>query len=235
MVAALPHRQPDAPRRTGHQRHRAPTAPRTAPADPAARHGTPGGRRRRRPPRRGPPARARGVVAGVRLADGPTSPSAGAVGAMQVLPTHRRWMELYAGRDLHLHRLADNATAGVTLLRRARPTRPAPRGAPVGAYYQGLGAVRGARAVRRDPGLRRQRAGDQAAGSRPVGHPPERPRTGRRPRRATPGTRSARRGAVARPYDWAPRILPRPARRRVACAVRSARPHGRRRASLATP
>ena len=67
--------------------------------------------------------------------------SAHAVGAMQVLPSTARWMEDYAGRRLHLRRLADNAEAGVLLLdvlgdhtdrRRDR----------IGAYYQGLGAVR---------------------------------------------------------------------------------------------
>jgi soluble lytic murein transglycosylase-like protein len=66
---------------------------------------------------------------------------AGAVGAMQVLPTSGAWMEQYAGRELHLRRLRDNATAGVTLLRvlndETRSTRRA-----VAAYYQGLGAVR---------------------------------------------------------------------------------------------
>ena len=67
--------------------------------------------------------------------------SANAIGAMQVLPSTARWMEDYAGRRLHLRRLADNAEAGVLLLdvlgdhtdrRRDR----------IGAYYQGLGAVR---------------------------------------------------------------------------------------------
>jgi hypothetical protein len=66
---------------------------------------------------------------------------AGAIGAMQVLPASGEWMELYVGRDLHLRRLHDNATAGATLLHvlggETRSTRHA-----VAAYYQGLGAVR---------------------------------------------------------------------------------------------
>src|SRR6478609_11602848 len=38
---------------------------------------------------------------------------AGAIGAMQVLPSTAAWMSPYAGHRLHLHRLADNAVAGV--------------------------------------------------------------------------------------------------------------------------
>ncbi len=64
-----------------------------------------------------------------------------AIGAMQVLPSTARWMEQYAGRRLRLHRLGDNATAGVLLLRvLARETHR--RTHKIGAYYQGLGAVR---------------------------------------------------------------------------------------------
>jgi LysM repeat protein len=66
--------------------------------------------------------------------------SAGAIGAMQVLPATGRWMSLYVGRRLHLHHLHDNALAGVTLLRVLRAhTRTLSRA--VAAYYQGLGAV----------------------------------------------------------------------------------------------
>ncbi|WP_310526977.1 transglycosylase SLT domain-containing protein [Nocardioides sp.] len=66
--------------------------------------------------------------------------SAGAVGAMQVLPSTARWMESYADRDLRLHSLRDNATAGVLLLDVLRDhTRS--RRHQVGAYYQGIGAV----------------------------------------------------------------------------------------------
>jgi transglycosylase-like protein with SLT domain/LysM domain-containing protein len=67
--------------------------------------------------------------------------SAGAIGAMQVLPGTADWMSLYAGRRLHPHRLADNATAGVQLLR-VLGSETASRRRAVGAYYQGLGAVR---------------------------------------------------------------------------------------------
>ena len=49
---------------------------------------------------------------------------AGAIGAMQVLPATGRWMSLYAGRDLHLRRLHDNATAGVTAAAGARRRDP---------------------------------------------------------------------------------------------------------------
>jgi LysM repeat protein len=66
---------------------------------------------------------------------------AGAIGAMQVLPSTGEWMSLYAGRRLHLHRLADNATAGVRLLR-VLGDETGSRRHQVAAYYQGLGAVR---------------------------------------------------------------------------------------------
>ena len=66
---------------------------------------------------------------------------AGAIGAMQVLPSTGSWMSLYAGHRLHLHRLADNATAGVQLLR-VLGEETGSRRHLVGAYYQGLGAVR---------------------------------------------------------------------------------------------
>jgi LysM repeat protein len=66
---------------------------------------------------------------------------AGAIGAMQVLPSTGEWMSLYAGRQLHLHRLADNATAGVRLLR-VLGDGTGSRRHQVAAYYQGLGAVR---------------------------------------------------------------------------------------------
>ena len=66
---------------------------------------------------------------------------ADAIGAMQVLPSTGRWMEHYAGRPLDLEKLGDNATAGVLLLEvLARHTHR--RTHKIGAYYQGLGAVR---------------------------------------------------------------------------------------------
>jgi hypothetical protein len=67
--------------------------------------------------------------------------SAGAVGAMQVLPSTTKWMELYVGRDLKGHRLRDNVAAGVTLLD-VLAEETVSRARQVGAYYQGLGAVR---------------------------------------------------------------------------------------------
>lgn len=64
-----------------------------------------------------------------------------AIGAMQVLPSTGRWMEGYAGRPLDLRRLGDNARAGVLLLDLlSRHTQR--RTHKIGAYYQGLGAVR---------------------------------------------------------------------------------------------
>jgi len=66
---------------------------------------------------------------------------AGAIGAMQVLPSTADWMEYYVGRSLRPRRLHDNAVTGVTLLRvLADNTRS--RRHRVAAYYQGLGAVR---------------------------------------------------------------------------------------------
>ncbi|MBL0747502.1 lytic transglycosylase domain-containing protein [Nocardioides baculatus] len=67
--------------------------------------------------------------------------SAHAIGAMQVLPSTARWMEHYAGRRLRLHQLGDNAKAGVLLLR-VLTHHTHRRTHKIGAYYQGLGAVR---------------------------------------------------------------------------------------------
>lgn len=66
--------------------------------------------------------------------------SAGAIGAMQVLPGTGRWMEYYAGRDLRLRVLKDNATAGVLLLG-VLDDHTRKRRHQIGAYYQGLGAL----------------------------------------------------------------------------------------------
>ncbi|MGD9959644.1 lytic transglycosylase domain-containing protein [Nocardioides sp.] len=67
--------------------------------------------------------------------------SAGAFGAMQVIKDTGRWMEIYAGRPLHLRHLRDNVTAGVLLLKvLAQMTRG--RGDLIASYYQGVGAVR---------------------------------------------------------------------------------------------
>jgi LysM repeat protein len=66
--------------------------------------------------------------------------SAGAIGAMQVLPATGVWMSLYVGRPLHLYKLRDNAAAGVMLLKVLRGETHSLR-RTIGAYYQGLGAV----------------------------------------------------------------------------------------------
>jgi LysM repeat protein len=64
-----------------------------------------------------------------------------AIGAMQVLPSTGRWMEHYAGRPLDLRTLGDNAAAGVLLLR-VLASHTDRRAHTIGAFYQGLGAVR---------------------------------------------------------------------------------------------
>ncbi len=66
--------------------------------------------------------------------------SAGALGAMQVMPATGRWMSLLAGRRLHLRDLHHNATAGVMLIRVLR--NEAKLTHAVAGYYQGLGGVR---------------------------------------------------------------------------------------------
>jgi len=66
--------------------------------------------------------------------------SAGAIGAMQVLPGTARWMSTYAGRRLNAYALRDNVVAGVLLLRVLRTHTTYRR--TVAAYYQGLGSVR---------------------------------------------------------------------------------------------
>ncbi|MBD8869191.1 lytic transglycosylase [Nocardioides donggukensis] len=67
--------------------------------------------------------------------------SANAIGAMQVLPTTGTWMSLYAGRPLDLRTTRDNVLAGILLIRVLRDSTSGPRN-KIGAYYQGLGAVR---------------------------------------------------------------------------------------------
>ena len=67
--------------------------------------------------------------------------SAGALGVMQVMPDTGRWMRLYVGRSLRLRDTHDNVLAGVMTLKvLMNSTRLDNRA--IGAYYQGLGAVR---------------------------------------------------------------------------------------------
>jgi len=66
--------------------------------------------------------------------------SAGAVGAMQVMPSTGRWMSDVVGRTLHLRDLQDNVTAGVILLGILEDRAPAR--VAVAGYYQGLAGVR---------------------------------------------------------------------------------------------
>jgi hypothetical protein len=65
--------------------------------------------------------------------------SAGAVGAMQIMPGTGRWMSLYVDRPLNIYSLRDNVTAGVVLFKVLRSQ--ASWRHSIAAYYQGLGAV----------------------------------------------------------------------------------------------
>jgi LysM repeat protein len=67
--------------------------------------------------------------------------SAGAIGAMQVMPSTGRWMSSLAGRRLHLRDLRDNVTAGVMLLDILEGQTRRRQVAAAG-YYQGLAGVR---------------------------------------------------------------------------------------------
>jgi LysM repeat protein len=66
--------------------------------------------------------------------------SAGALGAMQVIPGTGRWMSAYLGRDLNLRNLHDNISAGVNLIDILR--EEARRKHAIAGYYQGLAGVR---------------------------------------------------------------------------------------------
>lgn len=66
--------------------------------------------------------------------------SAGAIGAMQIMPGTGQWMSTMVGRRLNIKDLHDNVTAGVVLLRWLRD-EAGPRVAVAG-YYQGLAGVR---------------------------------------------------------------------------------------------
>jgi LysM repeat protein len=67
--------------------------------------------------------------------------STGAIGVMQVMPDTGRWMRWYAGRPLRLRDTHDNIRAGVLTLRVLRAWTKYDNRA-IGAYYQGLGALR---------------------------------------------------------------------------------------------
>jgi hypothetical protein len=66
--------------------------------------------------------------------------SAGALGAMQVMPGTGEWMSVMVGRRLHLRHLEDNVVAGVALLDWLRSE--ARLKVAVAGYYQGLAGVR---------------------------------------------------------------------------------------------
>jgi LysM repeat protein len=65
--------------------------------------------------------------------------SAGAIGAMQVLPGTAAWMSRYVGYELNPYGLYDNVTAGVVLLKFLNGRTSGRRA--VASYYQGLGSV----------------------------------------------------------------------------------------------
>jgi len=65
--------------------------------------------------------------------------SAGAIGAMQVMPSTGRWVSTYAGRRLNLYGLHDNVTAGVLVVKILKQLTSGPR--VIGSYYQGLGSI----------------------------------------------------------------------------------------------
>ena len=66
--------------------------------------------------------------------------SAGALGAMQVMPGTGRWMSAYLGRRLNLRNLHHNVTAGVVLIKVLRGETGLRR--TIAGYYQGLAGVR---------------------------------------------------------------------------------------------
>lgn len=66
--------------------------------------------------------------------------SAGALGAMQVMPGTGRWMSAYLGRTLRLRNLHDNVSAGVVLIKVLRAQASLKHA--IAGYYQGLAGVR---------------------------------------------------------------------------------------------
>jgi N-acetylmuramoyl-L-alanine amidase len=66
--------------------------------------------------------------------------SAGALGAMQVMPGTGRWMSAYLGRRLNLRDLHDNVSAGVVLIKVLRGQTKLKY--TVAGYYHGLAGVR---------------------------------------------------------------------------------------------
>jgi soluble lytic murein transglycosylase-like protein len=65
--------------------------------------------------------------------------SAGAIGAMQVMPATGRWLSLYLGRRLNIYGLRDNVLAGVVLFKVLRDMASYRRS--IGGYYQGLSSI----------------------------------------------------------------------------------------------
>lgn len=94
-------------------------------------------------------ARIHGVPVNLALAVGwqesgwrqPLISSAGAIGAMQVLPSTGRWMSQLVHKKLWLRDTHGNVHAGTHLLRVLRAHTRTDRAA-VAAYYEGLGGIR---------------------------------------------------------------------------------------------
>ena len=87
--------------------------------------------------------------------------SAGAIGAMQVLPGTATWMSTYVGYELNPYGLYDNVTAGVVLLKFLQRPDQRPQGGRV--VLPGAGIGPGPRAVPLHQGLRAQRRVPAAA------------------------------------------------------------------------
>ena len=60
---------------------------------------------------------------------------------MQVMPDSGTWAGSLIGRDLNLHDVNDNVTAGVVIIKQLTKMA-ANRDEVIAAYYQGLGSVR---------------------------------------------------------------------------------------------
>lgn len=65
--------------------------------------------------------------------------SAGAVGAMQVMPANVPWLQIVLNRKIKLTKLRDNVASGMTILRLLRLHNGVRRS--IAAYYQGIGSL----------------------------------------------------------------------------------------------
>ena len=102
--------------------------------------------------------------------------SAGAIGAMQIMPGTGRWMSLYVGRKLNIYSLHDNVVAGVLLFKVLRGQTSKKRA--IGGYYQGLGSIQQRGMYPSTTSVCPQREGDQPDAARAAGTPPDATPTG---------------------------------------------------------